>query len=543
MPSEEQHLHPLSWLFIAGVWLRGLAVPALIFFVFSGRGAALGTSYELMSLVVVAPALAVAVVKFWVFRYTFEAGELVIRDGILVRNERHIPYARIQNIDLVQNPLHRMLGVALVRLETASGDKPEALLRVLSLDAVDRMRAHVFAGDDDSGAAAMLDSVDGVGGAQGEETAVAAARAAAGAAGTTILSMSNRDLFRLGLISNRGFVVVAAVMGLAWQFEWWDFSAWTPLGDDPRLWRSELRALVEQNTGSIPAWVEWLTRRSTVVLGVISALLALLLFLVALRLFSIGWHLITLHGYTLRRRGDEVRADYGLLTKVSATIPTPRIQLLSTRESPLHRWFGRTTVQVETAGGKTDQSDVDFEGIPNTEREWLAPLVETDRVAELFRAVLPEIDLEAVEWKPIPWRAWRRIFKESTVVLIIPVVATTVLLGAWGLLVLIVGSSIAFSYARAYTRNAAFALTPRAILFRDGWLVRRMSVVRFAKAQTVWVQSSPFDRRHGMAGLHVDTAGAGKVGHKIAIRYLEAEDAEAIRERLYQEAGQTEYRW
>ena len=59
----------------------------------------------------------------------------------------------------------------------------------------------------------------------------------------------------------------------------------------------------------------------------------------------------------------------------------------------------------------------------------------------------------------------------------------------------------------------------------------------------VRVRTSPLDRWHGMAALHVDTAGAGKVGHKIAIEYLEAEDAEAIRDRLYQEASRTEYRW
>lgn len=549
MPSEAQHLHPLSWLFIAGVWLKGVVVPAVVLLLVSGRGTSIWSSYETWLLVLVIPAFALAFIKFWVFRYTFAPGELVIRDGILVRNERHIPYDRIQNMDLVQNPLHRMLSVALVRLETAGGDKPEAQLRVLSLDAVDRMRSHVFSGRGAPGAAEMLDSADGGRAVKeaeldgdGDGVVEPATDLAAGA---MILSMSNLELVKLGLISNRGLVVVAAMMGLAWQwqFDWWNFGDWNPMGDDPSLWESELRELVGQGTVNLPAWVQWLNQRSTVVLGMIFAVSVLLLFLVFLRLFSIGWHLITLHGYTLRRRGHDLHAEYGLLTKVSATIPTPRIQLLSTRQSPLHRWFGRATMQVETAGGKTKGSDVDFEGISKTDRGWLAPLVEADRLGELFRSVLPEIDLEAVEWNPIPQRAWRRIFKVSCIVLTTPVVLTTVFFGAWGLLVLILGGSIAYSYARAYTRYAAYALAPRAILFRDGWLVRRMSVVRFTKAQTVKVRSSPFDRRHGMAALHVDTAGAGKGGHKIAIEYLEAEDAEAIRDRLYQEANRTEYRW
>ena len=249
MPSEAQHLHPLSWLFIAGVWLKGVVVPAVVLLLVSGRGTSIWSSYETWLLVLVIPAFALAFIKFWVFRYTFAPGELVIRDGILVRNERHIPYDRIQNMDLVQNPLHRMLSVALVRLETAGGDKPEAQLRVLSLDAVDRMRSHVFSGRGAPGAAEMLDSADGGRAVKeaeldgdGDGVVEPATDLAAGA---MILSMSNLELVKLGLISNRGLVVVAAMMGLAWQwqFDWWNFGDWNPMGDNPSLWESELREL------------------------------------------------------------------------------------------------------------------------------------------------------------------------------------------------------------------------------------------------------------------------------------------------------------
>ncbi len=41
---------------------------------------------------------------------------------------------------MLQNPLHRLLGVAEVRVETASGSEPDATLRVLSLADVDRLK-------------------------------------------------------------------------------------------------------------------------------------------------------------------------------------------------------------------------------------------------------------------------------------------------------------------------------------------------------------------------------------------------------------------
>ena len=130
MASDDRRLHPLSWLFAAAQVARGFIVPAIVVLFASGE------SYELWALAFAVPVAIGAVLQYAVFRYRLADDEIVVRDGLLTRTERHIPYARIQNVDLVQNPLHRLLRVALVRVETASGAKPEAVMRVLSLDAV-----------------------------------------------------------------------------------------------------------------------------------------------------------------------------------------------------------------------------------------------------------------------------------------------------------------------------------------------------------------------------------------------------------------------
>jgi membrane protein YdbS with pleckstrin-like domain len=54
---------------------------------------------------------------------------------------------------------------------------------------------------------------------------------------------------------------------------------------------------------------------------------------------------------------------------------------------------------------------------------------------------------------------------------------------------------------------------------------------------------TPFDRRNSMAALAVDTAGAGRVGHRVHIRYLLAETAEKLRASLFREASSTSFRW
>jgi putative membrane protein len=57
----------------------------------------------------------------------------VVRSGVFQRSLRHIPFARIQNVSLHQNLLHRLFRVAEVRLESAGSAKPEAQMRVLRL--------------------------------------------------------------------------------------------------------------------------------------------------------------------------------------------------------------------------------------------------------------------------------------------------------------------------------------------------------------------------------------------------------------------------
>ena len=69
----------------------------------------------------------------------------MIQSGLIFRNERHIPYARIQNLDAVQNVVHRLLRVIEVRVQTGAGAEPEATISVLPAAALDEMRRRVFA--------------------------------------------------------------------------------------------------------------------------------------------------------------------------------------------------------------------------------------------------------------------------------------------------------------------------------------------------------------------------------------------------------------
>lgn len=504
MPSEKlsatspgERLHPLSLVF--GIGTAAWAVIALMLFS--------SIKSPLLIMLFLLPAIATSILRYISFRFWLGPDEMVIREGILRRNERHIPYARIQNIDRIQNLFHRLFKVAVVRLETASGGKPEAVISVLPLKTVEAMRDHVFRERIEKAAAAADDTADDDAG--------------------LLLKLPVKELAIFGAISNKGMVVVAAALGLAGQSGYFDNPEWVSdlLQSDivtPQVSASQLAS------GPSLLWLVGL------------AMLGLLAIIVLLRIFSILWAILKFHGFRLDLLGDDLRAQYGLLTQVTATIPRHRIQLATVNLTPLHRWFGRASIQVDTAGG--GGADPGRQGAVQ-ERQWLAPVVLRQGALPLLRRAMPESLIERLDWQPISPRAWRRLFRRWLALLFVAVAIGLWLTGPWGLVLAVFGLPLAFRHSRLYARRTGYALTPTAVLYRSGCWIRRVSIVPFGKIQTLLLRQTPFDRRNAMATVAVDTAGASLSGHRVAIAYLDLDMARQVIARLDLEAGRTAFRW
>jgi putative membrane protein len=521
MQAEPRRLNRWSWIFITAATIRALVVPAIAAIFASGGGVLLWRP-ELLSLIVIVPSVIYAAIRQRVYSYHLTDGELIVRDGLLFRNLRKIPYERIHNVALVRNPLHRMLGVATVRIETAAGGRPEAVLRVLSLEASEEMRRTTL---DETRQAIPDNDKEGAGDAP-------------------LVKTPDLELARLGLISNRGLVVVAAVAGVLTQADWWQ--DWLEETDWLRFYEYVL------DHG--PGWMRWLLESGPITAKLLVALTAVLLLLGLLRLLSIAWYLVRYRGFTLQRKNRDLQAEYGLLTRIQSVIPIHRIQLVTVTATLLHRLFRRESIEIETAGASDQGEDLTrhlaASGIKFT-RQWLAPIVPGDRSARLIRQVMPEIDLDTVDWRPIEARAVRRIVRRFAVIVLPVSLVLTVALtfapipgrGLHGLWLPGVVLPLVWLIARRWVRSAGWALTDHAILFRSGWPGRSTSLVRFGNMQSVSLRQSPFDRRHRMATLAVDTAGASSTGHRIRIPYLDETVASKTLHLLYTEGCATEFSW
>lgn len=492
--GPERRLHPASFLFAMGRHLKALVVPiAAIVFTAGSRG----RDWDTWLFVLLVPYAIAALARSLSFRYRFDAVEMVVRKGWIFRSERHIPYARIQNIDVVQNPFHRALGVAEVRVETAAGGEPEAVMTVLPADAVGEMRRFVFAG-------------------RSEAAPETAAAEPADADAPVLLGLGPGELLLYGAIESRGAVVIAGAAGLAWEFGLFDryFEA--------GVLRRILRSAVGQGGTSIA------------LVGQAAAALAALILL--MRALSMIWAFVRLYGFAVRRAGEDLRVEYGLFTRISGTIPLQRIQTLTIADGPLHRLFDRLSVHVDTAGGHGAEAQ-------RAPREPIAPLIRRADLETLLTALLPGVPLAAAVWQPPHPRAARRAFIRGCIVTAILSGLLAFVLRWWALGAAAALCAWSWFYARRYVEGLGWALVADAVAFRTGWLWRRRTVARFAKVQVVTRQETPFDRRTGMATVRVDTAGSGSPSQAVEIPFVPAAVADTLTATLYARAAETAFRW
>ena len=486
----EHRLHPLSWLFVLIAQLRQFILPLLVLLL-AGRG----DSRQLWSLVAVAALAVASLLQYFTYRYRLRDDAIVIRSGWLHRSLREIPYARIHNVDLHQSLLHRLFAVAEVRLESAGGVKPEAQMRVLRMDQALALEALVR-----------------------RRGQAADAGAPAGEAAPPLLTLPTGELVRLGLVSNRGMLVVAA-----------GFGALAQTGDDL------FGALVERWGKLAFGWVSDFAGQhahdSPLVLGLAAASL-LVVALALLRLLSVALAILQFHGFTLREDDGRISVERGLLARSRSSTRRRRIQAWSLREGVLHRWFGRRSLRVDTAAGQRGR-----EPGQHTLKD-IAPIATPARCDELIRHFLPGAGWGELDWQPLHRHAWLRIAVPGLLLALAVAAAACWRFGAWGLPALAL-PALQLWRARRIAAACGHADNDRLVAWRTGWLAKHWNFAEIGKLQAVRLAQSPLDRRLGMASLLLDTAGASPLGSPLQLRHLPLETARALSARLVAQLART----
>jgi putative membrane protein len=464
--GRPRRLHPVSPVFLGLREARRLWPLALL--VLARR--------QVWIILVAAAVVVVAVGLQWLRRtYTLGDGILLIEEGVLARKRRLLPFDRIQQVDLVRKPLHRLLGVATLRVETAGGaGGSEADLEVIALAEAERLRATLLRAK----AAAVREADAPAPGARvaGAPTVAARVEASAAPSERVLVRLSLGQVALAGLTSLRGLAALA-VVGYVFQL----------LDEAPRWLLDRLASRVDP--------------------GALAPSTAPAVAVVALRAVAVRFGLaaassvVTDYGFVLARSGDNLVVRRGLLERREAVVPLPRVQVVRIEESLVRRWLGFASMRIQSAG-QAARAEA-------TTSRLAVPILPAVQVNRLLGELLPGAAPVPMLLGPPP-AARRRAIVRRVVPVLVVVALATFLLWPWGA-VAVAALPLAWLAGEAAYRNLGHARHGGFLTARRGALVRTTAVVPAAKAQSARVRSTLFQRRAGLATLHVDVAGGGPI--------------------------------
>ena len=415
--------------------------------------------------------------------YRVGAHELRIDSGWLNRTSRAIPFDRVTDVDLEQGPIHRLFGLARVKLETgasAGGKEEEGVLHTISLERAEALREHIRVRKGLAPAAV-------VGSAVTEDT-------------TPIYSMDKRrvltaGLFNFSLAVIAGLFTVTQTMGDTLGFDPFERQFWIDL-----LARSESLSQI--------------VMAHQIIAGIAGTLVLVLL--------GIGTGLVRTvlreYGFRLDRTETGFRRRRGLLTLTDVSIPAKRVQAALLGSGPIRRRFNWWELKLQSLsqdGGKGDHV--------------VAPLAQPEEAEQI---------LESLQWPVSPssggWRPVSRAFFTSFIGILAPATVLTIIatpfLGAIGLLWL-AGAALAIGVRWFDWKHTRYAHGDDSLFIETGWWRHRRSIIPTAKIQSIDVSESWWSRTFNICTLRLGVAGgSGFSDHHVPA--LSRAEAVALRQDL-----------
>ncbi len=460
------HLHPAVLLLRLLDGLRHAALPTLL-------GALAEPIFLVIGAAVFLLHVGYGLLRYLTFQYTLTTEELRTREGVLHRQERRIPIDRIQDVGFESTILRRALGLAVVRVETASGQGVEAALDSLSRVDAEGFRESLLAL---RSARARMPSCDATSDSQG----VPAAAIAAPQPEWTVFVVDTGMLLLRGLSDLRFGAMAVAAFG-AYEI-------------------ADQLGVVTQLQGVGDSFFGWLSRFPWfIAAGMLLALVAAALALSAA--FAAVGNLLAFHGFRLTLRQNALCCRFGLLTTRQKTLPRARIQRVRVEQTWLRRLLGVGVVRADSAGagrGVDDEAPGGF--------DVLVPLARAARIDALLPAALPGLERAAAPVRRASPRLVARLVARGCIeatcaaVVLWPLYGSAALLGlCW--------APIAWVRAVLLWHGIAFALFDEHLFLRSGAIGSYQVFVPTAKVQAVSLRRGPIQRLLGLAEVAVFVAG------------------------------------
>ncbi|MFD1537981.1 PH domain-containing protein [Nonomuraea guangzhouensis] len=444
-----------------------------------------GRSY-LWAAIGVGVTFAFAVVRWAMFSYEIVGDRLEIKRSLVSRSVRTIPLERVRGVDVSTPPMHRLLGLAVLKIDTgASGDAEEGKLDGVTLEEAERLKSVLLRRTRAARAAAHPTTTATTGPAAASDGAADSAgppRASVPAAAPGHTAETDREIISVpwtwllygplsGAYLLTPFALAGGAVGLA--FQW---------GDDLGFGRDAALTVGE-----------WLWGHPYLLLAVV------LLLVVAMPVVGGVMYAVFNWNFRLTSRDRYLVAERGLINRRSVSLEARRVRGYEIVEGLAERWAGVARVWAIVTGLGDSQT-----------RGQLLPDVPR---AVAFKVTGDAIGSYQAELRPHPPIARnRRLFRAiAPWLLAAAVIALTALLtaqAAWWFAVvvalLLAGVGIPLGLDRY--RSLGHGYDGVRLAVRSGSLRRSQAVVE-RRAVVGWhLRQTWFQRR---AGVFTLTAGVG----------------------------------
>jgi putative membrane protein len=448
--SEWRGLHPLSlvanlaprtWRTLRGTW------PLLAAFAIGGRR----DSVAILFIAALFFGMAVwsTVLHFLTLRYRVVHGRLEMRSGLLNRQVRSLDPSRIQNTELVRNPLHKILGLVELRVETASGREVEGLLSALSEEEGERLLG-------------LLDAARARSKRAKEEEEEEEAK--------VLASADLADLLRYGATGLRVGAGIAIAVGLGME---------------------ALQFLDPEQYERVPSLV-----------GRVGGAAAVIAFVSGLFLVAVAGAVQRFWRFSLTLSDGRLVASQGLFTKRRIQLELSKVQLATVRQPWSKRLLQFASVHVETAAAHVGDGGT-------ASAEAIIPVVHTEDIATLLAEVIPHADtVWDSELHPPHPRALRRGILSAIIEGLLIGALIGAWFGGWAWVFLLIAPIVDVLFAWFDHRHQGWRVTEHLIIARSGYLNRRTHVVSRKKIQSITLRQGPILRRWDLAKVVIRVAGS-----------------------------------
>lgn len=461
---EDKRLSPLTMLYRTFAALPSYALP--FYFAMSAKSSN-DIFFILISLAFALIALPSIVLKYYYFTFSINQKEIIIKSGVFARNQRNIPFEKIQNVFSEQNFLARILGITKLSIETAGDLTTEGLLEFVSLknakiilETIKHFQAEVNTKKIES----LIDNNDqkiesNVDVDENEEL---------------IYSLEIKNLLIYGMLNFRPALLILAFWFLSYISQFFE--------SEIDVYSDNLKLMYQT----------YISHHSYIELALLVSL-GLFVAIILSWIFDILLTVNSFYNFKLTKQKNKLYVSRGLINKSQGTIPINKLQMLVITTNYFREKLNYFGLNLETAG---------FGGKMMKNPEVAVPFAKFDVIYKLASSIY-SFEYPS-EFKKVSKKSIRRAMLRY-LILLIPIAYASFYFFNMFLWVLILVPIVIYA-AILQWQFRGYLVYDKKVFIKQGFWNQKTTIIPIEKIQTISVYSSFFQRLIGLSSINIDTA-------------------------------------